>query len=308
MITILMGTYNGEKFITEQIESILCQTEDNWKLIIQDDCSTDAMVSILQSYVTNYPHKITLIQREFPSGSAKNNFISMLKFAKSEYIMTCDQDDIWLPSKIELTLKKMHESEGYYGKDKPLLVHTDLKIVDEKLEVIAESMFHYQSLDSKRDKFNNLLVQNIVTGCTIMFNRRLLEMVYSVPEESIMHDWWFALVAAAFGKIGFVNEPTILYRQHSSNEVGAKNANSILYNIKRLSNKEQTKLTIQSTYNQATSFLRLYEKELTEECLKIVNAYISIPDYGKLKRINILSESDFWKTGLMRKCGQILLI
>ncbi|MGI1658555.1 MAG: glycosyltransferase family 2 protein [Desulfitobacterium sp.] len=303
-----MGTYNGEKYIAEQIESILCQTEDNWKLIIQDDCSTDTTASILQKYVANYPHKITFAQREFLSGSAKNNFASMLKFAKSEYIMTCDQDDIWLPNKIELTLNRMHEMECYYGKDKPLLVHTDLKVVDEKLEVVAESMFNFQSLDSKRDKFNNLLVQNIVTGCTMMFNRPLLNLVNDVPGESIMHDWWFALVAAAFGKIGFVHEPTILYRQHSFNKVGAKNVKSFLYNLKLLVNREQTKLAIQRTYNQAISFLRLYEKELTEECLKIAKSYISIPNYGKIKRIRMLSEFYFWKTGLMRKCGQILFI
>jgi len=308
MITILMATFNGEKYIDEQIQSILSQSVDNWKLIIQDDCSTDSTVRIIQKYLVKYPDKITIVQRQSPSRSAKTNFISMLEMAKSDYVMTCDQDDIWLPNKVELTLKKMRDMECEYGKDIPLLVHTDLKVVNENLEVVAESMFRYQNLDSRRISFNNLLVQNIVTGCTMMFNRPLLNLADNVPDESIMHDWWFALVAAAFGKIGFVKEPTILYRQHRSNEIGAKDVRSFLYNLKRSLDKEGNRVALQCRYNQAAAFLGLFEKELTDECLRYLKAYISIPNYMKIKRIKIIWDYDFWMTGFVRKCGQILYI
>lgn len=308
MITILMATYNGENYIAEQIESILKQTETQWNLIIQDDCSTDNTLKIVQEYALKYPQKINFRKQEDSSGSAKNNFSSMLSLSNSEYIMTCDQDDIWLPNKIELTIRKMHELEKNVGRDYPLLVHTDLKVVDEKLNLIAESMLNFQNLDSTRNEFNNLLAQNIVTGCSMMINRSLLNKVRKIPEEAIMHDWWLALIASAFGKIGFVEEPTILYRQHSSNEVGAQNMKSLIYKLKRLSNHEQTKLALLDTYAQAKAFLDQYASYLPAKMLDINKEYISIPTYQKIRRIQTVKKYDFWKTGFTRKCGQVLFI
>lgn len=308
MITILMAAHNGEKYISEQIESILKQTETSWKLVIQDDCSKDKTAEIAQKYEREYPGKIVFTGLKSPSGSAKKNFSSMLKFADTEYMMTCDHDDIWLPDKVEITLKKMHELEEKFGYDKPLLVHTDLKLVDEKLDVIYDSMFTRQKLDSRRDKFNNILVQNIVTGCTMMVNRALLAMVYEVPEQAIMHDWWFALIATAFGRISFVREPTILYRQHGNNEVGAKNAGSLRYNFNRMLNKEQSRSVLKDTYSQAKSFLETYKDRLTATQVEIAKAYISIPEYNKVKKLKTISEYDFWKTGFFRICGQILFV
>lgn len=217
MVTILLATYNGERYLEEQIESILQQTCTDWKLIIQDDCSSDGTAVIALKYVKRNPDKIRFVKREFPSGYAKNNFFSMLKLAKSDYVMTCDQDDVWLPTKVQVSMSEMHRLEAEQGCNRPLLVHTDLKVVDYNLSIIAESMFKRQNLDNRRDKLNNLLVQNIVTGCTTMVNRALLDMVYETPKEAVMHDRWFALIACAFGKIGFVDQSTVLYRQHGSN-------------------------------------------------------------------------------------------
>jgi len=307
MITILMAAFNGEKYIAEQIESILSQTETDWQLIIQDDCSMDSTAKIAQEFARKYPEKIQLIERETQSGSAKNNFSSMLQLVDTEYMMTCDQDDVWLPNKIELTVRKMDELETLENKAKPILVHTDLRVVDEKLEVIEDSLFQRLNLDSRRDKFNNLLAQNIVTGCTMMVNRALLYKVNEVPEQAIMHDRWFALIAAAFGKIAFVNEVTVLYRQHSNNEVGAKRTRSFCYNLKRMLNKEQSKLVLRNTYLQAETFLDIYGEQLSPLLFKVGKVYALIPTYGKLKRIQIIHHYDFWKTGLSRKCGQVLL-
>lgn len=306
MVTILMAAYNGEKYITAQIESILSQTVTNWVLIIQDDCSTDSTAKISRAYSEKYPNKIQFFQRKEASGSAKNNFASLLPLVKTEYCMTCDNDDVWLPNKIELTLKKILQLENLYGKEAPLLVHTDLKVVNEKLEVFADSMLTRQRLDSSRNQFNHLLVQNNVTGCTMMVNQSLLKMVGNIPVEAIMHDWWMALVAAAFGQIGFVNEPTILYRQHSQNEIGFKDAKSIKYNVKRMFNIRGTLDSLGKLYKQARAFLDIYSDCLDEEKLKKLMAFISIPQLGKMNRIKVLHQYDFWKSGLIRKLGQIL--
>lgn len=306
MVTILMAVLNGEKYIAQQIESILQQTETEWKLIIQDDCSKDRTAEIVEKYANKFEGKIIFIERKTPSGSAKDNFFSMLQYAGADYTMTCDQDDVWLPDKIEVTLKKMKAIEGKVGSDKPILVHTDLKVVDNNLNVLADSLFAFQKLDSTKDKLNNLLVQNIVTGCTMMVNRALTDKIQSVPNQAIMHDWWFALIASAFGYIGFVDKPTVLYRQHSGNEVGAKDVGSLYYKLKRLFAVEQTKSALDATYKQAEGFMDTYNDQLTEQYLKILAAYVSIPNVNKFKKLKIISKYDFRKSGLFRRCGQIL--
>jgi len=305
MVTILMATYNGERYLREQIESVLQQTYRDWELIIQDDCSSDGTVMIALKYVKQNPDKIKFMKREFPSGSAKNNFFSMLKLAKSEYVMTCDQDDVWLPTKVEVSMNEMHKLEAEQGSNRPLLVHTDLKVVDDNLSVIAESMFKRQDLDNRRDKLNNILVQNIVTGCTTVVNRALLDMVYESPKEAMMHDWWFALIACSFGKIGFVDQSTVLYRQHESNEVGAIDARSLRYNLKRLFETKQSMRVVQNTYDQARAFLQIYGDVLKPQLSELVREYSSIPSYGNIWRLQKINKYHFWKAGFARKCGQI---
>lgn len=306
MVTILMAVLNGEKYIAQQIESILQQTVTQWKLVIQDDCSKDRTAKIAKEYAARYAEKIIFSGRKEPSGSAKDNFFSMLQYAEADYTMTCDQDDVWLPDKIEVTLKKMKEIEGRVGSKKPILVHTDIGVVDDSLKPLAESLFAFQKLDSRRDRLNNLLVQNVVTGCTMMVNRALLNKIQNTPEHAIMHDWWFALVASAFGCIGFVDKPTALYRQHDGNEVGAKDVGSLQYKLKRLFAADQTKSVLAATYEQAKGFMDTYRDQLPEQYLKILAGYVSIPDASKVKKLKTISKYDFWKTGLFRRWGQIL--
>ena len=242
MIDILMATYNGERYIEQQLESIINQSETNWRLLVRDDCSQDKTRQIIQKYQIKYPEKIILVPSTEPSGSAMNNFFQLLDYAENEYIMFADQDDVWKPDKITLTLNEMHKMETQYGKETPLLVHTDLCVVDEKLNTINPSIFTMQAMDYRRDKLNNLLATNIVTGCTMLFNQALLKLLAEKPETAVMHDMWIALVAAAFGKIGFVNKATMLYRQHGMNVNGIKDVRSFnygkesIYNIVSISN------------------------------------------------------------------------
>ena len=307
VVTILMAAYNGEKYISEQIESILNQTYGSWKLVIQDDCSTDKTCEIAGQYVRRYYGRISLIRRKTPSGSAKDNFFSMLRYADTEYIMTCDQDDVWLPYKIEVTLQKMRELEEKAGSGRPLLVHTDLRVADSGLDLLADSFMAYQKLDGRRNGLNNLLIQNIVTGCSLMINRSLADMVSEIPEKAIMHDWWFALIASAFGSIGFVDKSTVLYRQHPGNEVGAKNTGSAIYKLRRLLQAEQLQSALNATYAQAGQFMDMYREGLSEGQVKMITAYLSIPGLNKIDRVKTIRRYKFWKTGLFRRFGQILL-
>ena len=244
VVAVLMATYNGEQYISEQIDSILAQTDKDWKLYIHDDGSSDNTVAIIREYALKYPEKIVVLEGG-KTGGAKNNFFYLFSQVEAPYYMCADQDDVWLPEKIQTTRNAMNKLQGTdaledgadTGKDEnPCLVFTDLTVVDGQLQVIAEKMSAYQGLDCQKVSFNRVLIQNVVTGCTMMANRSLRDELVKLNDyrDVLMHDWWAALVAAAFGKITFINEPTILYRQHGKNSVGAQNANKFGYMLKRM--------------------------------------------------------------------------
>src|SRR5690606_39057310 len=136
-------------------------------------------------------------------------------------VMFSDADDCWFPDKISLTLDLMRvveKDEG--GARTPTLVHTDLAVVDRDLRPIADSLWQYQGVNPDLTSLNRLLIQNCVTGCTVMVNRPLRELASPIPPGVVMHDWWMALVASSFGRIARIARPTLLYRQHGRNDTG----------------------------------------------------------------------------------------
>ena len=305
MIDILLATYNGEKFIEQQLETIINQSYTDWKLIVRDDCSSDQTTFILQKYQQRYPDSIIIIPSIQPSGSAMNNFFMLLDYADSEYIMFSDQDDVWKRDKISVTFAKMKELEDQYGSSTPLLVHTDLCVVDESLKTINPSLFQMQDMDYKRDKLNNLLVTNIVTGCTMLFNRALLKLLVPKPKVAVMHDMWIAMVAAAFGKIGFVNEATILYRQHGKNENGAKDINSFEYIKNKFMNLNYVREFLNLQYRQAEEFFRIYQGQLSHSQKSLLLAYSSCSKKNWLEKAFIILKYDLNKKGIVRLLGQL---
>lgn len=308
MIDILLAAYNGERYIKQQIDSIVSQTYSNWRLIIKDDKSTDATLEIIKEYEKKFPGKIIVKDSIKNSGSAKQNFMSMLELAEAEFIMFSDHDDVWLPDKIKVTLKTMEKMVAKYGKETPLLIHGDLIVVDKDLNTLAQSMFYQQNLDSKKVLFNDYLVQNNITGCTMMINRALVNKIRQFPREYIMHDWWFGLIASAFGKVQFMNHKLIKYRQHGNNEVGAKNIRSLPYLVKKAIAGTQVHDALNKTYAQAKEFKRIYYKELDEQKREILDSYISLPACNKANKIRILNKYRFTKSGIFRTLGYYFYI
>ena len=305
MIDILMATYNGERYIEQQLDSIIKQDETNWRLLIRDDCSQDNTRQIIKRYHIRYPEKIIIVPSKEPSGSAMNNFFQLLDYAENEYVMFADQDDVWKPDKIALTLRKIHEMETQYGKETPLLVHTDLCVVDETLHTINPSIFAMQEMDYQRDKLNNLLTTNIVTGCTMLFNQSLLKLLKEKPKIAVMHDMWIALVAAAFGKIGFVNEATLLYRQHGDNANGAKDVSSFSYLKNKMCNLKNVKTFLQLQYKQAGEFLRIYNNKLSFEQISMLKEYSQFSNKNCISRAHTLIKFEMQKRRIVRFLGQI---
>lgn len=298
-IAILMATYNGEKYICQQIDSILSQTCKDWELYIHDDGSTDNTIAAVESYVEKYPNKIHLIDGK-STGGAKYNFFYMFGQVEAPYYMTCDQDDVWLDKKIELTYDKMLTIEN--KADVPCLVYTELRVVDSELNTIADTMSGYQSLDCHKRTINQFILQNSVTGCTMMVNRALRDKMLRITDidNTIMHDWWAALVAAQFGKTGFIDEPTILYRQHGDNSLGALGINKLSYIVRRVWQKKQIQESLRLGRLQAREFAKTYN--LPADSLAV--RYAALEDKSRCERQRFYKENDMYKTGTMRRLGQ----
>ena len=226
-IKILLATYNGQEYLAEQIDSILAQSNQDWQLLVRDDGSDDDTVCIIKDYANRLPDKIRLIKDDGNRLGANLNFGKLLEQASAEYIMFSDQDDVWLPNKIEMELNAMKAAEQVYP-DTPILIHTDLKVTDSELNTIADSMWIYQKIFPEAgNDLNGVMAQNVVTGCTIMINKKARAVSIPIPDEAIMYDWWLALNVCRHGKIIYVSIPSVLYRQHSRNQVGAKKARKI---------------------------------------------------------------------------------
>ena len=302
-IAILLAAYNGEKYIEEQLDSLLAQSNHEWELYIHDDGSDDRTVQLIAKYIDSYPEKIHLIEGA-SCGSAKENFFNLLNNVNADYYMFCDQDDVWLENKIDRTFQDMTEMEKAVSQDLPILVYTDLKVTDQNLNVVSESMNSYQKLKPDENTFKNLLVQGKVSGSTVMINRACAEMVLKTHDTSsiIMHDWWCSLVAAKYGVIKYIDEALILYRQHDRNVVGAKNVNSFKYIAARIKNFKDIRNNIRLTRNQAGAFTKAYHSDE----LSIEYQYSHIQYMNKIQRIFFYYKNNMWKSGLVRNIGLIL--
>ena len=308
MISIILPTYNGEKFIAELIESILAQSVKDFKLYIFDDLSTDNTYEIVSDFASRYPDLIIAEQNDTNSGGAGQNFIKLMMRIRNDYIMLCDQDDVWLDDKIELTLEKMKEMEQEFGSAMPVLVHTDLTVTDEKLRVISESYKDMANIKFKFTKLNNLISMNVPTGCTIMYNHALSLLITAEPDFMVMHDWWVALIAATFGKIGSIEAQTVLYRQHGKNSVGAKKVLSLKYITYVLSHIGVMAQKLNDSYRQARSFLKIYSKQLNGVQLELVSAHAYMPRRTRFGKIISLFKYNTFLCGTARKVAQVIVI
>lgn len=258
-VDILLATYNGEKYIREQIDSILNQTHTEFRLLISDDGSTDLTKTILEEY-KNKDSRIEIFFQENNLGVVKN-FEFLLGKVESKYYMFSDQDDIWKETKIEKSLNRIEE-----GFD---LVYSDLEVVDENLNVTYSSYWKLKGIYNKIKKYNNfesLYLNNFITGCTIISKKELINSFMPLPNTSkfVLHDYWISLIISQNGKIAYVEEPLIKYRQHKNNKVGSKKKSDELKSI-----DEIRKLFIQVKKEHFKVFIENENKFKSEDVKKL---------------------------------------
>lgn len=214
-IDILMATYNGEKYIKEQIDSILNQTYVNFNLIISDDCSKDKTVEIIKNYEKK-DKRIKLYCQKKNLGYRKN-FEFLCKKVNSNYIMFSDQDDVW-------ELNKIEKMKQYMEHNKSSLVYCDLDIVDKELKSTNQTMIKKSNMYDKAKKlndFNLLKLENTITGCALLTTKKIIKYALPFPEKFFPHDWWIGLIATQHGTVDFLDDVLVKYRQHDNNCIGA---------------------------------------------------------------------------------------
>jgi glycosyltransferase involved in cell wall biosynthesis len=227
-LEVVMPTFNGERFLAQQVETIYEQTLRPDRLLIRDDGSTDGTIELIESLQLRYGNWIRRLESIEHLGCCASVNV-LLSATQAKYVALADQDDLWHPEKLEQSLALLRQMEGIYGEDMPLLVHGDLRLVDADGKPMGHTFFAYQRLDPRRISPVDLAFTNVVTGCTCVMNQSLLAKAMPIPREAIMHDWWLALVTSVFGTIGILKGISIDYRQHGNNYIGAKGVGSLHY-------------------------------------------------------------------------------
>lgn len=229
---LLLATFNGETYLNHMLCSLSNQEAlaEEALLVVSDDHSTDNTISSIKSFESS-PVALRQIteQNSTPWSGAVGNFAHLCHLATTTsgtHFFFCDQDDLWLPNKVITSLERMDDLlDGATRNDLPALVFSDLEVIDREENHVAQSFANYQGLPPPGEQpLHRLLHQNVVTGCTVCFNRPLLELASPIPRSALMHDHWFGLCARVFGKWSYIDEPLVKYRQHGENAVGAKSA------------------------------------------------------------------------------------
>lgn len=332
MITVLLAAWNGEAYIEEQLDSILGQTicagqlepgletnsgKEKLRIMVSDDGSNDRTPEILARYCERYPEQVIFNHRsserrkqDMADGipAAAGNFFWLLSQADDEYILLSDQDDVWKPNKVEVLLKEMKRLEDKYGTDHPILVHSDMEVVDADRTVIHPSFFKYQKCEPSRCGFSELLAENSVTGGAVMMNRALAKLLKERPEACCMHDWWIALAASCFGTISYVKEALYLYRQHGNNTLGAKETGSVKDMTERLERSAQVKENYRKMAAQAHAFGKMYREKMSEEQKAVLRAYLALRYQSPLGRLKNIVRNRFFKSSKIQTIAQCVTI
>lgn len=287
-VNIVLSTYNGARFLAEQLESIQKQTFTDWQLLIRDDGSTDITPQIIAEFVKADPRIHFINEHDRQNFGVIKNFFTLVKYEKADYYFFSDQDDVWLPDKMATMLDEVI----HHDKSQPLMIYMDLSVVDQNLNVTHPSMIRSQSHHANTTLLAEL-TENTVTGGVAMINHALAEK-WEDTDDVIMHDWYLALLATATGKLVYIDKPGELYRQHDNNVLGARTFRKRLAKwLNPLQALEKYWWLITTSQRQAE--LLLGQPDLSTIQRELIGAYVGLINHGMMQRINLLKKYQFKK-------------
>lgn len=303
-VDVLLATYNGARYLRPQIDSILGQEGASFRILARDDGSVDETPAVIEHFRRTRPDRFIRVSGSGHLGAA-GNFARLLREAEAPYAALSDQDDVWAPHKLRTLVGAMHELESRHGADTPLLVHSDLTVVDETLRERHSSFWRYSGFDPRGTSLPRLLIKNTVTGCASLVNRALIELALPVPPAALVHDYWLALVAGAAGHLGTVEEPLVAYRQHARNAIGARP-----YQL-----KSALERLVGGFAQWDLGALRRQAAALSERCPSMAPGYrtliedfVNLPDRSWIGRRRILLRHGILMPGLARNLALLFWV
>lgn len=280
-IEILLATYNGEKYVGEQIDSIINQTYNNWELLIRDDNSKDRTLEILKEYEKK-DKRIKVIEDKKGNLGFVKNFEELLNNSKEDWVMFSDQDDYWLENKIEKYVAILNASSEDILK-KPMLIHSNSFICDDNLEIVKEEFINSKIANEYNE--DNFYFAYFVQGSTVLINRAIIDLALPFSKNVTVHDRYFHLLAEFLGKRIFINESLIKYRQHSNNKIGAKS--SVISKIlkKRYFHTEDRELILE--------IQKKYKDNLETEQIEKIEKYLEVTNDKKNRFLRFYLSREF---------------
>lgn len=263
VVVVVLSTFNGERYLREQLNSLLGQTYKNIKIVVRDDGSKDETCEILGCYLRDHNNVDVLFEHNI---GVVASFLRLLDLVPpdAEYIALCDQDDVWKEDKIERAISLISRVEAV----NPAMYCGAVEVVDEDLKHLG-----VKKQVEREPSLRNALVQNVATGCTTVLNRAALKLVTGkkIAVSKIgMHDWWLYQVISAFGVVLFDETPKILYRQHGGNVIGSSSGIKLWVNrIKRYLGEDKRRIRC-----QAEELLHVYGENMCKKNYKLVSEFL----------------------------------
>jgi glycosyltransferase involved in cell wall biosynthesis len=304
---VILAVFNGQTYLPEMLDSLLSQTTRDFNVLVRDDGSRDKSLEILESYKPRFDGRLSVIAGE-PSGSATANFGILMRETKADYALLADQDDVWKPEKVELTLRSLKEAEAKYGRSTPIYFATDIAVVNKDLELISASYWKWKRLrPSMMSNLSQSLICVPIQGMASGLNRALLDLANPVAEKAISHDWWAQLIAAAMGKV--ICDPTVtaLYRVHGGNASIPKKVSVISY----------AKLGLDASFlrrglgrriEQANALADALAGRMPPDKLKIIRRFTKLQSQGYLQRRWTLVSGNYLYHDLVRSAATFALM
>lgn len=313
LVDVLLATYNGAEYLADLLDSLEQQTFKGWRLVVRDDGSSDDSVSIVERWTHRHCTDCLILRDDRDGLGAAENFGALLEASDAPYFMCCDQDDVWLPEKIAKLLQIIRQREAERGSQIPLLVHSDLIVTDSKLRPVHQSLRAYMHIATppKDRLLNQLLVQASVVGCASIGNAALRRTASPIPRDCVMHDWWLALVAGALGEIVEVAQPTVLYRQHDRNTLGARTW-ALPAVVRRVlldprASLHRTGSMLERTQSQARALADRFASQLDAETTALVHGYGHIQASHLWRRKLFMIRNRMWGRNVWASIGLLVM-
>lgn len=298
-ITIIMATYNGERYLKDQLDSLCLQSVLPSLLYVSDNGSTDGTLEVLEKFRDIAPFETVIEHHEGPKAApsfrAMENFMHAIRHVDGDYLLFCDQDDYWLPEKIGETVRAIKAIESDKGIDTPVLVACDSLVTDSSLKPTSDlSTFEKTKINANSCCISSVLAGGVFQGCMMGFNRALLKLLAKgeVVQEMSMHDIWAAMIASSCGVFTIIDKVLLYYRIHDTNTSSSvrnreRHRDGLLKRLTESLKSERRAMEIRS--KRAKRLIMLFEDEVDESVRPIVEEFAALYEHNKLARIAILT-------------------